>query len=67
MNAGTKWGLTPKQNFGGLKTENYDRCLQFGAYYFSTEVNFCTLKTAVKPEENGLQDGCSNLTFDLSI
>jgi len=45
--------------------KNRERCLQFGAYKFETEANFCTLKTALEPEEDFLQDVRSTLTFDL--
>jgi len=41
-------GLTPKQNFVGLKLKNFEWCLQFVAYNSGTEANFCTLKTAVQ-------------------
>jgi len=59
-------GLTAQTKFWGLEFEKkFERCLQFGAYNSGMEANFCTLKTAVQPEENGLQDVCSTLTFDL--
>jgi len=46
---------------------NFEWCLQFGAYNSGTEANFCMLKskTAVQPEENGLQDVRSTVTFHL--
>jgi len=37
--------------------------IQYGAYNSGTEANFCTLKTAVEPEEDGLQDIMLDLDF----
>ena len=63
-------GARPPNIFLGVGAKNWkiaknrDRCIQFWAYNSGTEANFWTLKTAVEPQDNGLQGVRLTLTFD---
>jgi len=60
-------GANAPKKFWGQKTYKSRLVIQFGAYNSGTEANFYPLKTAVKPEENGLQDVRSTLTLTSDV